>query len=62
MLFRSMGWGNSYQMTAAIVLPVLPFVGLVWVNTTKRGPCCALTVVAMLAVMRYRRSKYSMQI
>jgi hypothetical protein len=63
MLFRGMGWKNSYEMAAAMVLPVIPFLCLVWFNITKSaqcGPYCALTVVAMLVLMRYRRSDYSM--
>jgi hypothetical protein len=64
MLFRGMGRKNSYEMAAAMVLPVIPFLCLVWFNVTKSAQCgayCALTVVAMLVLMRYRRSEYSMQ-
>ncbi len=63
MLYRGMGWKNSYEMAAAMVLPVLPFLCLVWFGVTKSAQCggyCALTVVAMLVLMRYRRSQYSM--
>ena len=64
MLFRGMGWRNSYGMAAAMVLPVVPFLCLVWLGVTKSAQCgayCALTVVAMLGLMFYRRSEYSMQ-
>jgi hypothetical protein len=64
MLYRGMGWKNSYEMAAAMVLPVIPFLCLVWFSVTKSAQCgayCALTVVAMLALMRYRRSQYTMQ-
>jgi hypothetical protein len=64
MLHRGMGWRNSYEMAAAMVLPVIPFLCLVWFNVTKSAQCgayCSLTIVAMLGLMRYRRSEYSMQ-
>jgi hypothetical protein len=63
MLFRGMGWKNSYEMAGAMVLPVIPFLCMVWFNVTESAQCgayCAATIVAMLALMRYRRSAYSM--
>jgi len=42
---------------------VLPFLCLVWFDVTKGAQCggyCATTIVAMLVLMRYRRSTYSM--
>jgi hypothetical protein len=63
MLYRGMGWRNSTEMAAAMVLPVIPLLCLVWFNVTKSAPCgayCAATTVAMLALMGYRRSVYSM--
>ena len=51
-------------MAAVMVVPVIPFLCLVWFDVTKSAQCgayCALTVVAMLALMRYRRAEYSMQ-
>jgi hypothetical protein len=62
MLYRGMGRRNAYEMAAAMVLPVLPFLCLVWFHVGKGAQCggyCALTVVAMLALMGYRRSVYS---
>ena len=64
MLYRGMGWRNSSEMAAAMVLPVIPFLCLVWFDITKSAQCggyCAVTVLAMLGLMRYRRSAYSMQ-
>jgi len=64
MLYRGMGRRNSYEMAAAMVFPVIPFLWLVWFGITKSAQCggyCALTFVAMFALMRYRRSEYSMQ-
>jgi len=64
MVYRGMGWKNSYEMAAAMILPVIPFLCLVWFDVTKSAQCgayCNLTVVAMLALMRYRRSAYTMQ-
>ena len=62
MLFRGMGARNSAEMAAAMVLPVIPFLCLVWFGVTKSawcGPYCAVTIVAMLGLMFYRRSHYS---
>jgi NhaP-type Na+/H+ or K+/H+ antiporter len=63
MLFRRMGRKNSYEMAAAMLLPVIPFLCLVWFGITKSalcGPYCVSTFVAMFALMRYRRSEHSM--
>jgi hypothetical protein len=63
MLVRGMGRRNAYEMAAAMVLPVLPFLCLVWFDVTKGAQCggyCATTIVAMLVLMRYRRRTYSM--
>ena len=62
MLHRGMGRRNTGEMAAAMVLPVIPFLCLVWFGVTESaqcGPYCISTVVAMLALMRYRRSEYS---
>jgi hypothetical protein len=64
MLYRRMGVRNSYEMALAMVLPVIPFLCLVWFNVTESAQCggyCASTIVAMLLLMRYRRSEYSME-
>ena len=61
--YRRMGWRNSAEMAAVMVLPVIPFLCLVWFGVTESAWCgayCLATVVAMLALMRYRRSEYSM--
>jgi hypothetical protein len=63
MLYRGMGRRNAYEMATAMVLPVLPFLCLVWFGVTKSAQCggyCAVTIVAMLGLMGYRRSTYSM--
>jgi hypothetical protein len=65
MLHRGMGRRNAAEMAAAMVLPVLPFLCLVWFHVGKGAQCgayCAATIVAMLALMGYRRSTYSMAI
>ena len=62
MLYRGMGWKNTYEMSAAMVFPVIPFLLLVWFGVTKSAPCgvyCAVMVVAMLGLMFYRRAEYS---
>lgn len=46
-----------------MILPVVPFLCLVWFDVTQSAWCrayCATTIVAMLVLMRYRRSSYSM--
>lgn len=58
-----MGWKNTYEMAAVMVLPVIPFLCLVWFDVTTSAQCgayCLLTVAAMLGVMLYRRNEYSM--
>jgi hypothetical protein len=63
MLFRGMGWRNSYEMAAATVLPVVPFLFLVWSGVTKSAQCggyCVVMIAAMLGLMLYRRDEYSM--
>jgi hypothetical protein len=63
MLYRGMGRRNAFEMAAAMVLPVLPFLCLVWFDVTESAECggyCATTIVAMLVLMRYRHSTYSM--
>src|SRR4051794_22886340 len=62
MLYRGMGWKNTYEMAAVMAIPVIPFLCLVWFDLTKSaqcGPYCAVTIVAMLALMFFRRSEYS---
>jgi hypothetical protein len=64
MLYRGMGRKNSLEMGAAMVLPVIPFLCLVWFGITESAQCggyCALTFVTMYALMRSRRREYSMQ-
>ena len=64
MLFRGMGRRNSYEMAAAMFVPVIPFLCLVWFRVTKDAQCggyCVVTFMAMYGLMRYRRSEYSMQ-
>ena len=63
MLFRGMGWRNSYEMAAATVLPVIPFLLLVWSGVTKSAQCggyCVVMIAAMLGIMLYRRDEYSL--
>jgi hypothetical protein len=62
MRFRGMAWRSSYEMAAAMVLPVIPFLCLVWFGVTKSAQCgayCLVMVVAMCALMRYRRTEYA---
>lgn len=64
MLIRGMGRRNSYEMALAMLLPVIPFLCLVWFGVTRSAQCgayCAVTVIAMLGLMRYRRDAYSMK-
>jgi len=62
MLYRGMGPRNASEMALAMVLPVLPFLCFVWFGVTKSAQCgayCIVMLVAMYALMRYRRSEYS---
>jgi hypothetical protein len=62
MLYRGMGWKNTYEMAAVMAIPVIPFLCLVWFDVTKSAQCgayCAVSIVAMLALMFFRRSEYS---
>jgi hypothetical protein len=63
MLHRGMGVRNSLEMAAAMAVPAVPFLCLVWLGVTKSALCglyCILAVVAMVALMLYRRDEYSM--
>lgn len=63
MLFRGMGRRNAYEMAATTVLPVVPFLCLVWSGVTNSAQCggyCAVMIAAMLGLMLYRRDEYSM--
>jgi hypothetical protein len=64
MMYRGMGWKNSYEMAAVMIVPVVPFLCLVWFDVTKSAQCgayCLVTVAAMLGLMLYRRTEYSMK-
>jgi NhaP-type Na+/H+ or K+/H+ antiporter len=64
MLHRGMGRKNSTEMAAAMVLPVVPFLCLVWFGATDSaqcGPYCLAAILAMLALTFYRRRDYSME-
>jgi hypothetical protein len=64
MLYRGMGWRNSAEMAAAMILPVVPFLLLVWFDVTTSAQCgayCLIGIVAMLVLMLYRRDEYSME-
>jgi len=61
MRHRGMSWRSSWEMAAAMVLPVIPFLCLVWFGVTKSAQCgayCAVMLVTMYALMRYRRAEY----
>ena len=61
MLARGMRRRNAAEIAAAIVLPVLPFVGLAWSGVTSSALCWgyrATAVVAVLVLLRLRRSSY----
>jgi flagellar biosynthetic protein FliP len=61
MEYRHMGHRNSSEMAAAMVLPVIPFLCLVWFGVTKSaqcGPYCLVMIAAMLGLMLYRRAAY----
>jgi hypothetical protein len=62
MLYRGMGRRNAVEMAAAMVLPMIPFLGLVWLGVTDSalcGPYCISGIAAMLVLMLHRRSEYA---
>lgn len=64
MLERGMGVRNSMEMAAAMAVPVVPFLCLVWFGVTTSAWCggyCILAIVAMVGLMLYRRDEYSME-
>jgi hypothetical protein len=61
MLYRGMGSRNTGEMSAAMALPAIPFLCLVWFGVTDSafcGPYCILAIVGMLALMLWRRAAY----
>jgi hypothetical protein len=51
-------------MAAVTVLPVVPFLFLVWSRVTTSAQCggyCVVMIAAMLGLMLYRRDEYSMK-
>jgi hypothetical protein len=61
MLHRGMGVRNTVEMSAVMVLAVVPFLCLVWFDVTSSAQCggyCLLSIAAMLGLMRYRYSEY----
>jgi uncharacterized membrane protein YdjX (TVP38/TMEM64 family) len=65
MRHRGHGWRNSAEMAAAMLVPAIPCIVLlradVIVFAAVCGVYCASMMAAMLALMLYRRSEYSMQ-
>lgn len=64
MLHRRMGHKNALEMAVVMVLPVIPFLLLVWFDVTKSAQCgayCLVSIAGMLGLMRYRRDEYSME-
>lgn len=64
MLYRGMGVRNAAEMAAAMVVPVVPFMWLVWSGVTENawcGPYCIVAIVAMVVLMRVRHDAYSME-
>jgi hypothetical protein len=64
MLFRGHGRRNSAEMGAAMLVPAVPFIILcalhVLAGGTANGVYMALSTLAMLGLMVYRRDMYSM--
>jgi hypothetical protein len=62
MLYRGMGRRNSAEMAAVMVVPVIPFLCLVWFDVTTSGLCgpyCVIAIISMLGLMLYRRAEYA---
>ena len=64
MLLRRHGWRNSTEMAGAMLVPAVPFIILCSLHVLTGGQAsCAymmLSTLAMLGLMAYRRSVYSM--
>jgi len=63
MLFRGHGRRNSAEMTAAMIVPAIPFVILAGLHVISGTACRAympLSIAAMIGLMVYRRKEYSM--
>ena len=64
MAHMGMSRRSTDEMAAAMVLPVVPCLLLVWSGITPSAQCglyCVLMLVAMWAVMRHRRDEYSLE-
>lgn len=62
MRYRGHNRRDSIEMAAAMMLPVVPFLVLLWCHVTNvalSGPYMAVSTVAMLALMIHRRDVYS---
>jgi uncharacterized membrane protein YfcA len=62
MRYRRHSWRDSMEMGAAMLVPVVPFLVLLWSQVTREaltGPYMMLSTVAMLALMFYRWDVYS---
>ena len=64
MLLRGHGWRNSAEMTAAMLVPAIPFIILAGLHVLGGGPAngvyMMLPTLAMTGLMAYRRDVYSM--
>jgi hypothetical protein len=61
MRHRGHAWRICTEMAAAMVLPAVPLIGLRVAHVISGPICgsyCALSVVAMVLIMLYRRSEY----
>jgi hypothetical protein len=65
MRFRRHGWRGCAEMMAAMVAPAIPLIACLQVHVLASGGANGLYMasmpLAMLALMFYRRSEYSMQ-
>jgi hypothetical protein len=65
MRFRGHAWRGCAEMAAAMVVPAIPLIACLQTHVLAIGPTNGLYMasmpVAMLALMFYRRSEYSMQ-
>jgi hypothetical protein len=65
MRYRGHGWRGCAEMAAAMVVPAIPLIACLQTHVLTIGPTNGLYMasmpVAMLALMFYRRSEYSMQ-
>jgi flagellar biosynthetic protein FliP len=63
MRHRGHSWRSSLEMAAAMLVPAIALIGLLWLELIGIGPACgiycALMLPAMVVAMLWRRHEYT---